>query len=405
MTRTEPAPAAQHEAEGRGQAALSIQPEPGRGPLKVAIVSPYGYPHPGGVNEHVRHTYEAMRRLGHDVWIITSKYGKEREDEGRVIRLGTGFAFPANGSMGRVTLGWRFKEQARELLAEHQFDVLHFHEPLVPFLSPTVLDQSETVNVATFHAFGGFSPSYWVGRRFAGQLADKLHGRIAVSGAARHFISRYFPGDYRIIPNGVDLDRFADAEPFDHLRDGTLNILFVGRFEERKGLIHLIKAYHRLRKRHGDARLLIVGSGPKAREYRRYVGLRQVRDVEFLGRVSDDAKARFFASADIFVAPATGQESFGIVLLEAMAAGVPIVASDIHGYKQVVQRGVQGLLVEPKNHRALAAALYRLANDPELRAAMGEAGRARAPEYSWDRVTQQIVDFYHEVRERAAAAR
>ena len=401
MTRTEPAPPAERDVEGRGDATPSVQPAGSRGPLKVAIVSPYGYPHPGGVNEHVRHTYEAMRRLGHDVWIITSKYGKERTDEGRVIRLGTGYAFPANGSMGRVTLGWRFKQQARELLMEHRFDVLHFHEPFVPFLSPTVLDQSETVNVATFHAFGGFSPSYWVGKRFAGQLASKLHGRIAVSGAARHFISRYFPGEYRIIPNGVDLDRYADAEPLEEWRDGTINILFVGRFEERKGLIHLLKAYHRLRKRHVDARLLVVGSGPKAREYRRYVGLRQIRDVEFLGRVSDTTKARLFASADIFSAPATGQESFGIVLLEAMAAGVPIVASDIHGYKQVVQRGVQGLLVEPRNPRALAAALYSLANDAELRHRMGEAGRARAPEYSWDRVTQQIVDFYHEVREGA----
>jgi phosphatidyl-myo-inositol alpha-mannosyltransferase len=391
-------------AQQRGAAAPSVQSRPDRGPLKVGIVSPYGYPHPGGVNDHVRHTYEAMRRLGHDVWIITSKYGKERTTEGHVIRLGTGYAFPANGSMGRVTLSWRFKQRARELLERQRFDILHFHEPLVPFLSPTVLDQSQTVNVATFHAFGGFSPSYWVGKRFAGQLVEKLDGRIAVSGAARHFISRYFPGDYTIIPNGVDLDRFADAEPFEELRDGTINILFVGRFEERKGLIHLLKAYHRLRKRHVDARLLVIGAGPKAREYRRYVGLRQVRDVEFLGRVSDDDKARYFASADIFCSPATGQESFGVVLLEAMAAGVPIVASDIHGYKNVLQRGVQGLLVEPRNHRALAAALYALANDPELRHRMGEAGRARAPEYSWDRVTEMIVDFYHDVRERAMVA-
>ena len=374
-----------------------------RAPLKIGIVSPYGYPHPGGVNEHVRHAYEAMRRMGHDAWIITSKYGDDREDEGRVIRLGTGYAFPANGSMGRVTLGWRFKQQARDLLAEHRFDILHFHEPFVPFLSPTVLDQSDTVNIATFHAFGGFSPSYWVGKWFAGRLNDKLHGRIAVSGAARHFISRYFRGDYRIIPNGVDLDRFADAEPFEELRDGTINILFVGRFEERKGLIHLLRAYHRLRKRHVDARLLIIGSGPKQREYRRFVGLRQIRDVEFLGRVSDDAKARYFASADIFCAPATGQESFGIVLLEAMAAGVPIVASDIHGYKNVVQRGVQGLLVEPKNHRALAAALYRLSNDEDLRHRMGEEGRAKAPEYSWDSVSERIVDFYREIRRESAA--
>ena len=350
----------------------------GRGPLKIGIVSPYGYPHPGGVNEHVRFTYEAMTRMGHDVWIITSKYGRERESEGHIIRLGTGWAAPANGSVGRVTLGLRFKRQAREVLEAQDFDVLHFHEPFVPFLSPTVLDQSKTVNIATFHAFGGFSPSYWIGKRFAGRLADRLHGRIAVSGAARHFISRYFPGEYEIIPNGVDLDRYTGAEPYENLRDGTLNILFVGRLEERKGFIHLVKAYNRLRKRKVDARLLVVGAGPKLREYKRFVGLRGIRDVEFLGRVSDEEKVRYFASADIFCAPNTGQESFGIVLLEAMAAGVPIVASDIHGFKRVVERNVQGILVEPKNHRALAAALYKLARDPDLRHEMGDAGRARA---------------------------
>jgi len=366
-------------------------------------VSPYGYPHPGGVNEHVRFTYDAMRRMGHDVSIITSKYGRERESEGHVIRLGTGWAAPANGSVGRVTLGLRFKRQAREVLEAENFDILHFHEPFVPFLSPTMLDQSKTVNVATFHAFGGFSPSYWIGKRFAGRLADRLDGRIAVSGAARHFISRYFPGEYEIIPNGVDLDRYTQAEPYENLRDGTLNILFVGRLEERKGLIHLLKAYNRLRKRKVDARLLVCGAGPKLREYKRYVGLRGIRDIEFLGRVSDAEKVRYFASADIFCAPNTGQESFGIVLLEAMAAGVPIVASDIHGFKRVVERNVQGILVEPKNHRALAAALYKLARDPDLRHEMGDAGRARAPEFSWDRVTERILDFYYQTRDRVLA--
>jgi phosphatidylinositol alpha-mannosyltransferase len=375
-----------------------------RQPLKIGIVSPYGYPHPGGVNQHVGHLHEGLRERGHDVWIITSKYGKQRESEGHIIRLGTGWAFPANGSVGRVTLGLRFKRQAREVLEAHRFDVLHFHEPFVPFLSPTVLDASETVNIATFHAFGGFSPSYWIGSKFAGRLAELLHGRIAVSGAARHFIDRYFPGDYRIIPNGVEIEKFAEAQPYEELRDGTLNILFVGRFEERKGLIHLLKAYHRLRKRKVDARLLVIGDGPKRREYKRYVGLRGIRDVEFLGRVSDEEKVRYFASADIYCAPNTGQESFGIVLLEAMAAGVPIVASDIHGFKRVVERNVQGILVEPRNPRALAAALYALARDPELRHDMGEAGRERAPEFSWDRVTERIVDYYYEVRERVLAS-
>jgi phosphatidylinositol alpha-mannosyltransferase len=386
-----------------GAGPYAVSPAGGaRRPLKVGIVSPYGYPDPGGVNEHVRFTNDAMKRMGHDVWIITSKYGRQRESEGHIIRLGTGWAMPANGSVGRVTLGLRFKRQAREVLRAHRFDILHFHEPFVPFLSPTMLDASEAVNVATFHAFGGFSPSYWIGAKFAGRLAGLLHGRIAVSGAARHFINRYFPGEYRIIPNGVDLDRFATAEPYEEWRDGTLNILFVGRFEERKGLIHLLKAYHRLRKRKVDARLLVVGAGPKEREYRRFVGLRGIRDVEFLGQVTDEEKVRWFASADIYCAPNTGQESFGIVLLEAMAAGVPIVASDIHGFKRVVERNVQGILVEPRNPRALAAGLYRLARDPDLRDEMGQAGRTRAPEYSWDRVTERIVDYYYEVRERVA---
>jgi phosphatidyl-myo-inositol alpha-mannosyltransferase len=378
---------------------------PGEERLKIGIVSPYGYPLPGGVNEHVRYTYEAMRRMGHDAWIITSAYGLGQPDEGHVIRIGYGIAVPANGSIGRVTLSLRLRSKARELLDEHRFDVLHFHEPFVPFLSPAMLDVSDTVNIGTFHAFGGFSPSYWLGSKLAGSLAERLHGRIAVSGAARHFINRYFAGDYRIIPNGVDVERFAGAEPYEELRDGTLNILFVGRHEERKGFEYLLKAYHRLRKRHVDARLLACGTGPLLRQHKRYAATRRIRDVEWLGRVSDEEKARYFASADIFCAPSTGQESFGIVLLEAMAAGVPIVASDIHGYKNVMQRNVQGLLVEPRNPRALAAALYALSHDADLRHQMGEAGRERAPEYSWERVTERIVDYYHEVRDGVLANR
>jgi phosphatidylinositol alpha-mannosyltransferase len=380
----------------------SSPPAP-RAPLKIGIVSPYGFPHPGGVNEHVRHTYEELRSLGHDAWIITPKYGAERDSEGHVIRLGTGWAVPSNGSVGRLTLGWRMRPRIRDLLAAHRFDVLHSHEPFVPFLGPAVLSESETVNIATFHAFGGFSPSYWVGSRGTTRLTARLHGRIAVSGAARHFIGRYFPGDYQIIPNGVEIEPFVNAQPFEELRDGTLNILFVGRLEDRKGLTYLLRGYHRLRKRRVDARLIVVGDGPRLREYRRYVATRRIRDVEFVGHVPLDAKLRYFASADIFCAPSTGQESFGIVLLEAMAAGLPIVASDIHGYKQVVSRDVEGYLVEPRNPRAIAAALYKLARDPELRDRMGEAGRAKAPEYSWERVTEQVVAYYHEVRDRVLA--
>jgi len=183
-----------------------------------------------------------------------------------------------------------------------------------------------------------------------------------------------------------------------------VNILFVGRLEYRKGLGYLLRAFDQLKPLYPNLRLVIVGDGPLRRWYGNFLARKQLADVVMTGYVPEEMKARYYASCDIFCSPATGDESFGIVLLEAMAAGVPIVASDIHGYKNVVQRGIQGLLVEPKNHRALAAALYRLSNDEELRHRMGEEGRAKAPEYAWDRVSEQIVDFYHEVRDKALSA-
>ena len=314
--------------------------------MKIGLVSPYVYPLPGGVTQHVRYLYENLRLRGHDVRILTSSHGLQRASEGDVIRIGKGFSLPANGSVGTITLSPRFVSQVRDVLEREQFDLLHFHEPFVPFLSPIILRLSTSVNVATFHAYGGFSPSYEFGRRVMGSYAERLHGRIAVSGAAKHFIDRYFPGDYKVIPNGVDVARFQRAVPIARWKDGKRNLLFVGRHEPRKGLLDLLKAYRILRKTGCDCRLLVVGQGPQEREARRYVATRRLGGVEFLGRVSDDEKAQLFRTADVYVSPATGGESFGIVLLEAMAAGTPIVASDIHGYKGVVRRDREALLVD-----------------------------------------------------------
>jgi phosphatidylinositol alpha-mannosyltransferase len=259
------------------------------------------------------------------------------------------------------------------------------------------------VNVATFHAYGGFSPAYEFGSRVLGGYAARLHGRIAVSAAARHFIDRFFPGDYKVIPNGVDVDRFRRAVPLARWNDGTSNILFVGRHEPRKGLIELLKAFRILRSTGCSCRLLVVGSGPQEREARRYVLTRRLRGVEFLGRVSDDEKAQLYKTADVYVSPATGRESFGIVLLEAMAAGTAIVCSDIHGYKGVVRRGREGLLVPPRKPKALAEAIGTLIADPELRERMGTEGEARAAEFSWERVTAKVDDYYGFVIRRLAA--
>ncbi len=371
--------------------------------MKIGLVTPYVYPLPGGVNEHVRFLYENLRLRGHDVRIISSSHGLQRSSEGDVIRIGKGFSMPSNGSMGTITLSPRYVSQVQAMLAREQFDLLHFHEPFVPFLSLVLLHQSKSVNVATFHAYAGFSPAYELGKRTLSHYAARLHGRIAVSAAARHFVDRFFPGDYKVIPNGVDVGRFHRAVPIARWQDGCPNILFVGRLEDRKGLPHLLKAFRLVRKTGVECRLLVVGSGPQEREARRYVMTRGLQNVEFLGRVSDAEKAQLFKTADIFCSPATGRESFGIVLLEAMAAGAPIVCSDIHGYKGVVQRGRQALLVQPGDTKGLASALLELLSDSELRARMGAAGLVRAEQFSWESVTAKVDEYYGFVIRRLAA--
>ena len=372
--------------------------------MKIGLVCPYIYPEAGGVAQHVRYLYENLRLRGHDVRVITASHGPQRSSEGDIIRLGVGFSVPINASVGTLTFSPRYLTQIDDLLERERFDVLHFHEPFVPFLSLFLLRESTSVNVATFHAFAGFSPSYEFGSRALRGHAGRLHGRIAVSAAARHFIDRFFPGDYKVIPNGVDVGRFAKAVPLARWQDGTPNVLFVGRHEPRKGLLDALKAHRILRKTGSRHRLLVVGSGPQEREARRYVATRGLQGVEFLGRVSDDEKAQLFRTADVFTSPATGGESFGIVLLEAMAAGTPIVCSDIHCYKGVVRRGREGLLVPPRSPRELAVALDQLLRDPVRRAEMGAAGRLRAEEFSWPRVTAKVEEYYGFVIRRLAAA-
>jgi phosphatidylinositol alpha-mannosyltransferase len=371
--------------------------------VKIGLVTPYVYPLPGGVNEHVRFLYENLRLRGHDVRIITSSHGLQRSSEGDVIRIGKGFSVPSNGSVGTITLSPRYVSQVQRVLDRERFDLLHFHEPFVPFLSLVVLHQSASVNVATFHAYAGFSPAMEFGKRTLGSYSARLHGRIAVSAAARHFVDRFFPGDYKVIPNGVNLGRYHRAVPIARWQDGTPNVLFVGRLEDRKGLPYLLKAYRLLRKDGTSCRLLVVGSGPQEREARRYVMTRRLQNVEFLGRVSDAEKAQLFKTADVFVSPATGRESFGIVLLEAMASGAPIVCSDIHGYKGVVQRGRQAILVPPRDARSLAAGIKELLSDADLRKRMGAAGLERAEQYGWENVTGRVEAYYGFVIRRLAA--
>jgi phosphatidylinositol alpha-mannosyltransferase len=364
--------------------------------VKIGIVSPYAYPRPGGANSYIRESYQELRRMGHEVRIITAPWGDDPPAQD-VIQIGQAIAVPYNGAVGRITLSLRLEWLVSRMLERERFDIIHHHEPLVPFLSMQILDSAKCPNVATFHAFGGFSLSYWAGRMIGERYMRKLDARIAVSSAARHFISSYFPGDYRIIPNGVDVAFYANARPLPEYEDGKINILFVGRLEPRKGAMYLMEAYAKLKRKHPEIRLILCSVGPQLGRLRRFVRANRLEDVLFAGRVDDADKARFYKTAQIFCAPSTGQESFGIVLLEAMAAGLPVVASDIHGYKRVVQRNVSGLLVERKNPEALADAIERLICDPALRQRLGEAGSRRAPEFDWSHVAAQLLELYEEV--------
>lgn len=369
--------------------------------MKIALVSPYDFAYPGGVNEHVSRLGESFARMGHVVKIIAPlSQPQEMLDSDNLIPLGTPIPLPANGTIVRIPNPFSTKlwGPARRILEEEKFDIVHLHEPFLPPVSIGVLHVSETVNVGTFHASRGSSFQY----RFWKPILDhwwvpKLHGRIAVSQSALRLANRYFPGEYNIIPNGVDLAHFSpDVPPLEEYCDGKLNILFVGRLEKRKGLDYLLRAYRRIKGDFPHTRLIVVGSeGGFSRGSKKMVERCHLQDVVFTGYVSYDDLPRYYRTADVFCAPATGKESFGIILLEAMAASKPIVASAIEGYANIISHGIDGLLVKPKNDKALAQALSSLLESKPLRDKMGTEGLRKVEDYSWKRIAHRIMDYYH----------
>ncbi|HET7034337.1 MAG TPA: glycosyltransferase family 4 protein [Thermomicrobiaceae bacterium] len=293
----------------------------------------------------------------------------------------------------------------KEFLQRESFDIVHVHEPLAPTLPLMVLLHSKSVNVGTFHAARNSNLGYLSGKPILGHFHGKLDARIAVSPAAAEFISQYFPARYEVIPNGIDTEQFGPhVEPVRRYVDGRPNILFVGRFNEsRKGLKYLLRALALVRQEFPHARLLVVGPGDP-RRYERELDRAQLTNVVFVGPVDKQGLAAYYATCDIFCAPSTGRESFGIVLLEAMASGKPVVATNIRGYSSVVRHRTDGLLVERKNPEALAVALVHLLADDQLRQRFGEAGRERAADFSWPVVARRVLETYERTRARVAEA-
>ena len=269
----------------------------------------------------------------------------------------------------------------------------------MPMLCSAVLRFSNAPNIGTFHACDG-RPGYNFGRPITTIMINrrlhKLDGKIAVSKPAMDYASKYVPGYYEIIPNGIDVEHFSpDVSPIEEFCDGKQNILFVGRLEYRKGLNYLLRAYQQIKREMSNSRLIVVGPGTRLRKkYEKWVMRNDLKDVVFVGYASYNELPRYYKTADVFCAPATSRESFGIVLLEAMAMGKPIVATNINGYASVVTHGRDGWLVPPKDSRSLAQALTSVMGDEALRQQMGARGRLKAEEYSWEHVAQRVFDYY-----------
>ncbi len=374
--------------------------------MKIGLVSPYDWSYPGGVRDHVWHLANEFIAQGHDVRILAPASGPKRKiPEKYVYKIGWTTPIPANGSIARVAaFDPALALRLRRVLQRENFDILHIHEPLVPGLSLAALRCSQTITVGTFHASSEVSLTSTFNLAYASlvpllrPMLRHLDGRIAVSSAAYAFITHYFPADYRIIPNGIKLDHIQEqARPFPALLDGKQNILFLGRFEKRKGAKYLLRAIPAIRERYPNTRFIFVGEGRLRAGFQRFVERRGWRDVMFTGYVSNEDKARYFASAHVFCAPATGGESLGIVLLEAMAAGKPIVASNISGYATVITHGVDGLLVPPRSSEDLAKAIGQILKYEPLRQRLMQAGRQKAQEYAWPHLAAQVLDYYAEL--------
>jgi phosphatidylinositol alpha-mannosyltransferase len=366
--------------------------------MKVALVSAYDYAHPGGVTEHVRYLAAGLRGRGHEVVIFAPCSASLRDQEADFIRVGRPFPIPTHGSVARITVSFHLMNRIKHYVRDSGFDIIHYHEPLMPVLPVTALRFSKTCNVGTFHAFARSNVGYYYGKPLLKRYVRRLHARIAVSNPAREFVEHYFPGEYRIVPNGIDVERFRQATPLPEFRDGMINILFVGRLEYRKGLGYLLRAYEQLKPLYPNVRLIIAGDGPLRRWYGNFLARKQLPDIVMAGFVASDQLPRYYASCDIFCSPATGDESFGIVLLEAMAAGRPIVATNIDGFRGVVTHGREALLVDRKSKRQLAYALETLINGPQIRQDLARAGQQTVQQYDWERVVDQVQDVYQQAR-------
>lgn len=366
--------------------------------MRIGLVCPYGWEMPGGVQAHVRDLAEALIDLGHEVSVLTPA-DEDAELPAYAVRGGGAVPVPYNGSVARLAFGPRSVARLRRWLRDGRFDVLHVHEPLAPSLSMLACWVAEGPVVATVHTSNARSLLLTAAYPLVQTALERLSGRIAVSEAARRTLVEHVGGSAVLIPNGVLVRRYADPAPLPGW-PGTGGALgFLGRMEEpRKGLDVLVRAFALLAEERPGLRLLVAGPGHRDAVYDELPKRLHDRAV-LLGRVSDADKVRMLHSVDVFVAPNTGGESFGIVLVEAMAAGATVLASDIDAFRQVLGAGVAGALFRTGDAAALAKEAGVLLDDPGRRRELAAAARAAVLRYDWGTVAVDVLQVYETVRQ------
>lgn len=363
--------------------------------MRIGMVCPYSFDVPGGVQSHVLQLAEVMRRRGHEVSVLAPASPHAVLPD-YVVSAGKAVPIPYNGSVARLRFGPATHRKVKKWLAEGDFDVLHLHEPNAPSLSMLALNIAAGPIVATFHTSTTKSLTLTVFQGILRPMHEKIVGRIAVSDLARRWQMEALGTDAVEIPNGVDVDSFAKAPRLEGYPRPGKTVLFLGRYDEpRKGMSVLLDALPGVVQRLPDVQLLVVGRGDED-ELRGQAG-ELVKHIRFLGQVDDAGKASAMRSADVYCAPHLGGESFGIVLVEAMAAGTAVVASDLDAFRRVLCDGEVGCLVPVGDGVALADALVSVLENDVLRERYVAAGSAAVQRYDWSVVASQIMRVYETV--------
>jgi phosphatidylinositol alpha-mannosyltransferase len=368
------------------------------------MVSSAYWPYPSGISEAVYYLAKNLVKRGHSIKILTTNYPSKWEvatnDDLDVVRFGHAILIPLNKSAATFPFGFDIPYRTKQLLSNERFDLIHLHGVYPPEIGFWALHFSKTVNCVTFYTAGFKSVSFLkpISYIFKSYL-KKIAGKIAITKNAQIWAEPFFPGEYRIIPAGVDCERFSpDVPPIIKKDNNSLAILYLGRLDQRKGVLVAINGFRKIKDKFPTAKLLIVGKGPLEKTAKDLAKkLKLENDCHFFGYVKQKDLAGFYTSADVYIAPALGGEAQGIVLLEAMACGRPVIASDIDGYKEVIEDGKTGLFFKHGNADDLADTVQSVLTNAELRKSLMLNARPAAEKYSWDNIAKQTEDYYKEI--------